>query len=130
MNNVIISLQELKSVTGGQDGNNWRFLPLTGYQRVPSESMQMLSKPTPFEVSESGKVSSIRLSHDEPEWSINFKKALVALFQTGLGHTSGVSSEGFITQWSKSMRAWEITQLLAKDQSHRLGRKPITRFKT
>merc|ERR1712012_1328248 len=84
---------ELKSVTGGQDGNNWRFLPLTGYQRVPSESMQMLSKPTPFEVSESGKVSSIRLSHDEPEWSINFKKALVALFQTGLGHTSGVSSE-------------------------------------
>ena len=94
MNNVIISLQELKSVTGGQEGNNWRFLPLTGYQRVPSESMQMLSKPTPFEVSESGKVSSIRLSHDEPEWSINFKKALVALFQTGLGHTSGVSSEG------------------------------------
>merc|ERR1712223_628246 len=85
---------ELKSLTGGQEGNNWRFLPLTGYQRVPSESMQMLSKPTPFEVSESGKVSSIRLSHDEPEWSINFKKALIALFQTGLGHTSGVSSEG------------------------------------
>ena len=57
--------------------------------------MRMLSKPTPFEVSESGKVSSIRVSQDEPEWSINFKKALVALFQTGhAGHTSGVRSEG------------------------------------
>ena len=67
---------------------------MTGYQPVPSESMKMLSMPTPFEVSEPGKVSSIHVSQDEPEWSINFKKALVALFQTGLGHASGVGSEG------------------------------------
>ena len=48
--------------------------------------MRMLSMPTPFEVSrESGRVSSIRVSQEEPEWSVNFKKALIALFQTGLG---------------------------------------------
>ena len=90
----IISIQDLKPVTGDQSGHNWRFLPVTGYQAVPSESMRMLSKPTPFEVSESGKVSSIRVSTDEPEWSINFKKALVALFQTAIGEASGVRSEG------------------------------------
>ena len=56
--------------------------------------MRMLSKPTPFEISESGKVSSIRVSHDESEWSINFKKALVALFQTGLGEGSGIRPTG------------------------------------
>ena len=68
--------------------------------------MRMLSKPTPFEISESGKVSSIRVSHDESEWSINFKKALVALFQTGLGEASGMrpaSSSGIPTYTAPMM---------------------------
>merc|ERR1719414_2708756 len=62
--------------------------------------MRMLSKPTHFEVHESGKVSSIRVSEEEAEWSINFKKALVALFQHGLGEAAGVrpmSSSGLPT---------------------------------
>ena len=53
--------------------------------------MRMLSKPTLFEISESGKVSSLRISEEEAEWSINFKKALVALFQTGLDEARGIS---------------------------------------
>merc|ERR1719458_147299 len=60
----------------------------------------MLSKPTLFEISESGKVSSVRMSEEEAEWSINFKKALVALFQTGVGEASGtrpMSSSGLPT---------------------------------
>merc|ERR1719305_1180261 len=97
---------ELRPETGDQVGHNWRYLPLTGYQAVPTESMRMLSRPTPFEISESGKVSSIRVSHDEAEWSINFKKALVALFQTGMGEASGLrptSSSGLPTYTSPMM---------------------------
>merc|ERR1719305_2136570 len=66
----------------------------------------MLSKPTLFEISESGKVSSVRMSEEEAEWSINFKKALVALFQTGVGESTGtrpVTSSGLPTYTSPMM---------------------------
>merc|ERR1712223_1943508 len=82
---------ELKPVTADQVGHNWRHLGISGYQPIPTESMTMLSKPTLFEISESGKVSSLRISEEEAEWSINFKKALVALFQTGLDEARGIS---------------------------------------
>merc|ERR1712223_2165688 len=82
---------ELKPETGDQVGHNWRYLNIDGYKPVPTESMRMLSKPTLFEISESGKVSSLRISEEEAEWSINFKKALVALFQTGLDEARGIS---------------------------------------
>merc|ERR1719367_2725608 len=64
--------------------------------------MRMLSKPTPFEISGSGKVSSIHVSHDEPEWSINFKKALVALFQTGLGEAGNMRGPSVMSSPSVS----------------------------
>ena len=68
--------------------------------------MRMLSKRTLFAISESGKVSSVRMSEEEAEWSINFKKALVALFQTGLGEAGGarpVTSSGRPTYSSPMM---------------------------
>merc|ERR1712223_1010083 len=97
---------ELKPETGDQVGHNWRYLNIDGYKPVPTESMRMLSKPTLFEISESGKVSSLRISEEEAEWSINFKKALVALFQTGVGEASGarpVTSSGRPTYTSPMM---------------------------
>jgi hypothetical protein len=70
--------------TGDQRGSNWRFLQMPSYTSVPSESRRLLEKPTAFEVSaSSGKVESIRVSSEEPEWSVNFKKALISLLQTG-----------------------------------------------
>merc|ERR1712038_966156 len=97
---------ELHPLTGDQVGHNWRHLGISGYQPIPTESMTMLSKPTLFEISESGKVSSVRMSEEEAEWSINFKKALVALFQTGVGEASGarpVTSSGRPTYTSPMM---------------------------
>merc|ERR1712223_1049547 len=97
---------ELHPLTGDQVGHNWRNLVIDGYQPIPTESMRMLSKPTLFEISESGKVSSVRMSEEEAEWSINFKKALVALFQTGIGEASGarpVTSTGRPTYTSPMM---------------------------
>merc|ERR1712038_1130646 len=97
---------ELHPLTGDQVGHNWRNLVIDGYQPIPTESMRMLSKPTLFEISESGKVSSVRMSEEEAEWSINFKKALVALFQTGVGEASGarpVTSSGRPTYTSPMM---------------------------
>merc|ERR1712241_1126773 len=85
--------------TGDQVGHNWRYLAIDGYRPIPTESMRMLSKPTLFEISESGKVSSVRMSEEEAEWSINFKKALVALFQTGVGEASGARP---MSSWKQS----------------------------
>merc|ERR1712117_508252 len=97
---------ELNPVTGDQVGHNWRYLPISGYQPIPTESMRVLSKRTLFAISESGKVSSVRMSEEEAEWSINFKKALVTLFQTGVGEASGarpITSSGRPTYTSPMM---------------------------
>ena len=49
---------------------------------MPSQYEQILSVPVEFVMACNGKVREITVSKDEPEWSLNFKKALVVLFQT------------------------------------------------
>ena len=50
--------------------------------QVPSEYQQMLAKPVEFVMACNGAVREVIVSNDEPEWSINFKKALIVQFQT------------------------------------------------
>ena len=50
--------------------------------QVPAEHAQILAKPIEFVIRCNGAVREVIVSKDEPEWSINFKKALVVLFQT------------------------------------------------
>ena len=77
--------EELQPSSASQDGHNWRYLPLPGYSAVPEETMRLLRQPTVFQLSvESGRVHSVVVSSEESEkaeWSINFKKALVAQLQ-------------------------------------------------
>ena len=49
--------------------------------QVPSEQAQILAKPVAFVLDCNGAVREVTVSKDEPEWSINFKKALIVLFQ-------------------------------------------------
>ena len=49
---------------------------------MPSSHEQILAKPVEFVVACDGAVRELTVSRDEPEWSLNFKKALVVLFQS------------------------------------------------
>ena len=49
---------------------------------MPSAYEQILAKPVEFVVACDGAVRELTVSRDEPEWSLNFKKALVVLFQS------------------------------------------------
>ena len=40
-----------------------------------------MAKPVEFVISANGAISEVVVSKDESEWSINFKKALIVLFQ-------------------------------------------------
>lgn len=68
---------------GSEKDTNWRNLELPEYTPVPSEYAHYLEIPTNFEFERrTGEFKSLVVSGDEPEWCINFKKALVALIQT------------------------------------------------
>jgi hypothetical protein len=55
--------------------------------------MRQLRQPTVFEVSEeTGRVRSVTVSSEEDEWSVNFKKALIVLFQTQIGESSVIKT--------------------------------------
>ena len=50
--------------------------------QVPAEHAQVLANPVEFVVACDGSVRQVTVSRQEPEWSLNFKKALVVLFQS------------------------------------------------
>lgn len=68
--------------SGAYEASNWRNLQLPGFSSVPSETARYLGQTTVFSVGASGAVEGVTVSRDEPEWAVNFKKALVVLFQT------------------------------------------------
>lgn len=73
----------LEQSSADQEGRNWRYLNLPGYQPVPDQTRRMLANPTVFRLApDSGRVESLTMSAEELEWSQNFKKALIVLFQT------------------------------------------------
>ena len=97
-----------------QNGNNWRFLELPSFNPVPSATKDMLEKPTVFELeAESGKVRSVVVSSEEPEWSVNFKKALANLFQTQtmLTETVNTNSVSDLTHYHKVDKKFHLFPL-------------------
>lgn len=65
----------------GLDGDNWREVFLPQMSEVSSEFRQILEQPIIFELVQ-GEIREAKISRDEPEWAVNFKKALALLFQT------------------------------------------------
>lgn len=68
-----------------EGGDNWRFLELPSYTDLPSEHAERLSDRVVLKLKESGEFEVLIVKEEEPEWSINFKKALATLFQTKFG---------------------------------------------
>ena len=68
--------------------------------QVPAEQAQILAKPVEFVIACNGAVREVIVSRDEPEWSINFKKALVDLFQAKVDSYSWELEENRVSFYS------------------------------
>ena len=87
----------------GRDGQNWRELYLPEMTEVDSEIRSLLEQPIVFELV-SGEIRLAKISREEPEWSVNFKKALALLFQTKVDSSSW-QPEGNHVRFFKKRRA-------------------------
>lgn len=101
------------SSTYGPEGTNWRHLELPSAQPVPEEFRKILSKPVGIRFSFDGEVTSLAIEEDEPEWSINFKKGLVALFQTKIDRYSMELEQNRLEEMSLPLNGtntWKIKE--------------------
>ena len=71
----------------GYTGNNWRHVVLPPFTPAPESIKQLLSMPISFSVKD-GEIKAVTVSGAEEQWSLNFKKALVVLFQTKMEKSS------------------------------------------
>ena len=89
----------LLAVPSTYEGTNWRRIQLPEMAEVPAEFKKILAKPVVVELDAlTGAVAKMVISRNEPEWSVNFKKGIVSLFQVKM--ESGVSSN--LVRWDKS----------------------------
>ena len=62
--------------------SNWRNVRLPAYTPVTGEALRQLSMPVGFELRGDGQFQDIVVDTQDGDWSLNFKKAVAALFQT------------------------------------------------
>jgi len=80
---------EEDAVPSTYDGTNWRRVRLPQpLEAVPEEYRQILAKPVIIELTPNGEIAKVVVSKTEPEWSVNYKKGIVSLFQIKMDSTS------------------------------------------
>lgn len=79
----------------GPDGANWREVFLPEMSEVDSDLRRILEQPIIFELVR-GEIREAKISREEPEWSVNFKKALALLFQAKVDTSSWMGEENQI----------------------------------
>jgi hypothetical protein len=95
----------------GDDGWNWRNLYLPDLSPVPQEQAAILEKPVQFKVAYNGEVGVVEVSKEEPEWSINFKKALIVLFQAKIDSYSWEIEENRIERpMAEARTSWKVKE--------------------
>ena len=75
-----VKFNKFNEKLSGPEPENWRMLETPETQQVPSEFQTVLQYPVEFTMV-NGEVRTIEVSKEEPEWSLNFKKALVSLLK-------------------------------------------------
>ena len=77
----------------GPQPDNWRILRTPETEQVPSEFQTVLEYPVEFTMV-NGEIRRMEVSKEEPEWSLNFKKALLSLvkIQTPTGSIDRVNN--------------------------------------
>jgi len=103
---------KLRSGAGvdGDDGSNWRKVVLPEMEAVTGEQARFLAMPVVFGLS-NGEITEMQVSEREPEWSVNFKKALVLNFQTKLDASSWELNENRFQRESTNMESyWKVKE--------------------
>jgi len=85
--NEVLTPEET-AVPSTYDGTNWRRVRLPTLETVPEEYKQILAKPVVIELTPSGEIAKVTVSKTEPEWSVNYKKGIVSLFQIKMDTSS------------------------------------------
>merc|ERR1712111_206620 len=79
INDVLTPIED--NVPSTYEGTNWRRVKLPEMVEVPAEFKKILAIPVVVELGVTGEVIKVVISKNEPEWSVNFKKGIVSLFQ-------------------------------------------------
>merc|ERR1712029_427920 len=79
INDVLTPVED--NVPSTYEGTNWRRVKLPEMVEVPAEFKKILATPVVVELGVTGEVIKMVISKNEPEWSVNFKKGIVSLFQ-------------------------------------------------
>eukprot|EP00094_Tigriopus_californicus_P013707 TCALIF_13264-PA protein Name:"Similar to Vg Vitellogenin (Apis mellifera)" AED:0.01 eAED:0.01 QI:81/1/0.6/1/1/0.8/5/0/1798 len=96
---------------GSEMETNWRNLELPEFTSVPSEYAKYLEIPTIFQFEKrTGEFLSLVVSGDEPEWCINFKKALVSLIQTKIQDSQSAVESNKIESGKNTETFWKIKE--------------------
>nr|ALO75637.1 vitellogenin 2 [Tigriopus kingsejongensis] len=97
--------------TGTDDSKNWRFIELPTFSTVPEEFARYLEIPTVFNIErETGEFKSLTVSGDEPEWCINYKKALVSLVQTKIQDSRSAVETNRIESGKETNTFWRVKE--------------------
>merc|ERR1712180_354843 len=81
-----IKFNNFNEKLSGPEPLNWRTMVTPATSPVPEALKVFLESPVQGEM-EAWKIKKVTLSADEPEWSVNFKKALVAAIKVQLPAT-------------------------------------------
>merc|ERR1711962_1813636 len=105
INDVLNSEESVPSTYGG---TNWRRMVLPEMLEVPEEFKRILAMPVLVELGgETGAIRAVKVSKSEPEWSVNYKKGIVSLFQVKM--ESSLSSNMIETS-SEIRPFWKVME--------------------
>merc|ERR1712121_554891 len=96
---------------------NWRNVNVEANTPLSGEQKQMLESPVEFQIQQ-GQISAVKVSSQEPQWSINMKKALISSLKIQLPQQ----------QWEQQQdeervnpKMWYIQQQQQQQQQQQLG---------
>jgi len=107
INDVLTPVED--NVPSTYEGTNWRRVKLPEMVEVPAEFKKILAIPVVVEISaETGEVVKVVISKTEPEWSVNFKKGIVSLFQVKM--ETGVGSNLIERPTFETLPYWKVME--------------------
>nr|AGT28481.1 vitellogenin 2 [Pseudodiaptomus annandalei] len=90
---------------------NWRSVETPATESAPADYQKILGTPVEFSM-QNGEVSQVKISRDEPQWSANFKKALISILKIQMsdrGQQNRSQIQQAIAQGSQT-QTWRVME--------------------
>jgi len=99
----------------GPEQQNWRNVQVEANTPLDSHYKQMLESPVEFQIQQ-GEISSVKLSNQEPQWSVNMKKALISSLKVQLPGQQVMSSQQ--EEKINNPRFWYVQSQMDQQQQY------------